>query len=180
MSGIILVLNATAQTYTTLIATNNGQASLDIPSNTLAVVTHVSPPTGIVPSGNGAFSSSYQSISVTIGSKTVQYFAFVDSAVTSTSIINNNWPIVSGPATITLQGASSGGGVGSVLCTIQTTPVNQVNFTPNNAVVIPNDSNGSVNVIMESSSDMVNWTPALPGTYGTSYSNRFFRIRATR
>lgn len=49
---------------------------------------------------------------------------------------------------------------------------------PANAVVIPTDANGPVQIILESSGDLVNWTSALPGTYGNTYSNRFFRVRA--
>lgn len=50
---------------------------------------------------------------------------------------------------------------------------------PNNAVVIPTSYNGSFDIILETSGDLVNWTPALPGEYNTaSSSGRFFRVRA--
>ena len=49
---------------------------------------------------------------------------------------------------------------------------------PANAVVIPTDAAGPVLIILESSSDLVNWTSSLPGTYGSTYTNRFFRVRA--
>ena len=52
------------------------------------------------------------------------------------------------------------------------------NFIPSNAVVIPSDSSGPVQIILESSEDMVNWNSANPGTYGASTNERFFRIRA--
>lgn len=51
-------------------------------------------------------------------------------------------------------------------------------YVPANAVVIPSDATGPVQIILESSSDLVNWNAALPGTYGSTYSNRFFRVRA--
>jgi hypothetical protein len=50
--------------------------------------------------------------------------------------------------------------------------------TPTSAVVIPTDATGPVNVILESSTDLVTWTQANPGTYGASTSKRFFRVRA--
>lgn len=50
--------------------------------------------------------------------------------------------------------------------------------TPANAVVIPTDATGSVQIILESSTDLVTWTQANPGTYGASTAKRFFRIRA--
>lgn len=51
---------------------------------------------------------------------------------------------------------------------------------PSTAVVIPSDDKGDVEIIMESSTDMVTWTEALPGTYGTDTAKRFFRLRAVR
>jgi hypothetical protein len=50
--------------------------------------------------------------------------------------------------------------------------------TPTSAVVIPTDATGPVNVILESSTDLVTWTQANPGTYGASTTKRFFRVRA--
>lgn len=58
-----------------------------------------------------------------------------------------------------------------------TTPTPQ-SMIPANAVVIPSDATGPVQIVLESSSDLVNWIPSLPGTYGNTYSNRFFRVRA--
>ena len=49
---------------------------------------------------------------------------------------------------------------------------------PSNTVVIPTDASGPVEIVMESSKDLVNWTRAEPGTYGTDTPKRFFRIRA--
>ncbi|MCL1922227.1 MAG: hypothetical protein FWG50_14340, partial [Kiritimatiellaeota bacterium] len=50
-------------------------------------------------------------------------------------------------------------------------------FQPSTGVVIPEDGVGNVQVIMESSADLVNWTQALPGTYGRTEPKRFFRLR---
>lgn len=62
--------------------------------------------------------------------------------------------------------------------TILTPVTNSISVTPVNSVVIPSDATGNVQIILESSSDLVNWIPSLPGTYGSTYSNRFFRVRA--
>lgn len=93
-----------------------------------------------------------------------------------------NKPILTGPATITVTAYDSNY-PDDVLCTLSLTPQNQTEtnqFTPNTGVVIPADSNGPVNIILESSVDLINWIPANPGTYGTTTTNRFFRVRATR
>ena len=63
-------------------------------------------------------------------------------------------------------------------------PNNTLNSTlstmPSNAVVIPSDSSGPVQIILESLEDMVNWNSANPVTYGASTNERFFRIRAVQ
>jgi len=53
------------------------------------------------------------------------------------------------------------------------------NYVPADAIVIPASASGNVQIILESSPDLVNWTAASPGTYGASAgTNRFFRVRA--
>jgi hypothetical protein len=53
------------------------------------------------------------------------------------------------------------------------------NYVPADAVVIPASASGNVQIILESSPDLVNWTAAQPGIYGPSAAtNRFFRVRA--
>ena len=63
-----------------------------------------------------------------------------------------------------------------------TTPVTAsviTNYVPADAIVIPASATGNVQIILESSPDLVNWTAAQPGTYGPSAAtNRFFRVRA--
>lgn len=53
-------------------------------------------------------------------------------------------------------------------------------MVPSTAVVIPNDAEGQFEVILESSIDMVTWTPAMPGTYAGNNPNRFFRTRIVK
>ena len=62
--------------------------------------------------------------------------------------------------------------------TVFTPSTNNVSVTPASSVVIPSDARGPVQIVLESSSDFVNWVSALPGTYGSTYTNRFFRVRA--
>ena len=53
-------------------------------------------------------------------------------------------------------------------------------MVPSTAVVIPNDAEGQFEVILESSIDMITWTPAMPGTYASNNPNRFFRTRIVK
>lgn len=52
--------------------------------------------------------------------------------------------------------------------------------TPSTSVVIPNDNGGPVTIVLESSVDLVTWTAANPGSYGTTTEKRFFRVWAIR
>jgi len=50
--------------------------------------------------------------------------------------------------------------------------------TASTSVVIPEDAAGPVSIVMESSTDLVTWVGASPGSYGASTVRRFFRVRA--
>jgi hypothetical protein len=45
-------------------------------------------------------------------------------------------------------------------------------------IVIPENASGPVQIILEQSADMINWTNANPGTYDAGEGKRFFRLRA--
>ena len=51
---------------------------------------------------------------------------------------------------------------------------------PSNAVPIPQEGGSNFNVILEQSSDLLNWTPANPGTYTGTEVKRFFRTRIVK
>ena len=88
-------------------------------------------------------------------------------------------PVVVGPAVVAVSADSSIVG-STATCTVELTDLGGTSTSslPSTAVVIPTDSGGPVNIILESSSDLINWYPSLPGTYGANYTNRFFRVRA--
>ena len=117
-------------------------------------------------------------LKVTIGNATAYYFPVSTGTQMATF---QALPVVVGPATITLTATNPTPTIPVTYlayCTIQTTSA--TSFNPSTAVVIPNDGGGPVTIVLESSVDLVTWTPALPGTYGTTTSNRFFRVRAQR
>ena len=81
---------------------------------------------------------------------------------------------IAGPATIQLRSPFF-----ESFATIEViSPITQ--SIPSTSVVIPADAGGPVNIILESSTDLLSWSASLPGTYGTSTTNRFFRVRAQR
>jgi len=174
---LVLVRLASAQ-YVTLTAGPGKGASqtISVASNELATVVHLS--TGYWVEGG--------QLEVVSGGITNSYCVvkMVGGRVPSSSGFENfdhaNLPVIAGPATFRVWVPEGGSNASYfAVCTLQVTKPNSV-FTPINTVVIPDDTNGPVTIILESSTDMVNWVVANPGTYGTTSSNRFFRVRAQR
>lgn len=84
---------------------------------------------------------------------------------------------IAGPATVVYARPGST----PAIMSIEVTRSASFNPTvPTSAVVIPNDAESQFEVILESSTDMITWTAALPGTYGGSTEKRFFRTRIQR
>ena len=98
------------------------------------------------------------------------------------SVFSQMPQVFSGLTNITLQPSGIGGGNTSWATFQITTPASAnvvSNYVPADAIVIPSSATGNVQIILESSTDLVNWTAANPGTYGaSSATNRFFRVRA--
>ena len=85
---------------------------------------------------------------------------------------------VAGPGTLKLV---SGVADTRTFATFSITRANAVpSVTPSNAVVIPTDATGTFQVILESSTDLITWTAANPGSYSGSTQQRFFRTRIVR
>lgn len=88
--------------------------------------------------------------------------------------------VIVGPGFLRLDNIGIGGYVnyvGQGIVTAQITR-NDETIQPSGAILVPADSSGSVQVIMESSTNLIAWSSALPGTYGSTSQNKFFRLRA--
>jgi hypothetical protein len=88
---------------------------------------------------------------------------------------NSRWV---GPLTLTIE--VYGGSSAFYAIPYRIVNSTAVSVTPSGTIVIPSNASGNVQIIMESSSDLVTWTASSPGTYGSSTANRFFRIRAVQ
>jgi len=93
-------------------------------------------------------------------------------------------PVIVGPATLQViwEEAAECDGIGSkrngvAICTVEVVS-REPTTTPTGAVVIPADSAGPVEIVLESSADLITWTTAQPGIYGSTAERRFFRVRA--
>ena len=79
-----------------------------------------------------------------------------------------------GPATVKFQKA----GPDDVLAYL-TLEIIPNSFDPGKTVVVPGGTSGA-RIILESSTDLINWKSADPGIYSNPDENKFFRIRAER
>lgn len=130
------IYNASAQsTYVTLVAATGQQVSYTVPADTLAKVVHVTPPMGVAPGSDNSFDlADFYSVQTTIKGMPTYYYPILLSGVILggnwpdiivvvgvNPTINNNWPVVGGPATITLNVSTNY--LWTVLCTIELTKV---------------------------------------------------------
>jgi len=107
----------------------------------------------------------------------------VDAA--SSGVISSQSPLpLVGPSTISIPltpGANSKVlGLKIVDTIFSSKPAPAPSLLPSNAVVIPADAAGPVQIILESSTDLVTWTAITPGTYAAETTERFFRVRAVQ
>jgi len=87
-------------------------------------------------------------------------------------------PIFLGP--INFQVLPEGGQGEFAFISLKISPLPTETVTPSNTVVIPEEPEGEFQVILESSTDLVNWNAALPGSYSSTNHGRFFRLRIIR
>lgn len=92
---------------------------------------------------------------------------------------NYSLPLLPKTYPILLSGPFEMSPYGNGLLTYKLTPKDEP-IQPGTGVVIPTDATGPVEIILESSADLVNWAASVPGIYGANITNRFFRVRAIR
>jgi hypothetical protein len=92
---------------------------------------------------------------------------------------HNLQPQIAGPAVLRSM-RSSLSNTASLIVLAITRANSPANVIPANAVVIPEDAGGQYQVILESSTDLLNWAVTNPGTYGGSTPKRFFRTRIVK
>jgi hypothetical protein len=150
--------------YVTLFSGTNGDASYPVQTNQVISVVGYSwraSPTlyANLPDGSRAYLTPYVSTSTSFGSQIPQIITGITNITVAYNGPTPNW------ATFQITTPGSANVVSS--------------YVPADAVVIPTSATGNVQIILESSIDLVNWTAANPGTYGaSSATNRFFRVRA--
>ena len=145
-----------AASVTLTAAAANGGTGLSsivtLASNDVAEVMHTK-----LEGNNGSEAEGiYSALLVTIGGSTYRYTA---SSISNPAI---GRPSIAGPATIQLSATiPAGANSAKALCTLKITRAAD-DIRPSTSVVIPADSSGPVNIIMESSVDLVTWTPVDP------------------
>lgn len=103
-----------------------------------------------------------------------------EGTFTSGPSSENPLPLVGPALLITLSDIYDGKGIISIrlVDTVFLTQKNNGLTLPSSTVVIPQNSSAPIDIILESSVDLVTWNSALPGKYSADDSDRFFRVRA--
>ncbi len=171
-----------AEVFTTVLDVYSGtgpraSATITVATNQLFRVVNAAAPQGtpLTAQSGALFTWTF-----TIGAKT---FTCNTAAYSESSSTNaqpryspQNLPQqLAGPFSLTVES-----GIGAIVVLtyeiVSTTPSTQIA----NTVVIPEDSNGPVQIVLEQSTDLISWTAANPGTYGATTQKRFFRLRAVK
>ncbi|MEK7949351.1 hypothetical protein [Luteolibacter soli] len=84
--------------------------------------------------------------------------------------------VIAGPATITLKSGGVGNGASSGFVTLGITRIGLTSGPTS----IPQEEGSTFEVILESSSDLVNWLVINPGEYSGTEARRFFRMRIVK
>jgi hypothetical protein len=85
-------------------------------------------------------------------------------------------PTFAGPLDIRLWANTSS--ESKAFTVLKITEISQSEVIPKNTVVIPADASGPVEIILESSEDLITWTPADASAYGRGRAKRFFSVRS--
>ena len=65
--------------------------------------------------------------------------------------------------------------------TLKITPVSEINaITPSTVLVLPENSTGNYDVVVEASDDLVSWLPFFSQTVNSQTAKKFFRTRVVR
>ena len=110
-----------------------------------------------------------ESLTLRVDGMPWQEWRFSNNRVSGPSVVSK---IAVGPCTINCTNVSSG-----PIISYKISEPDQGPTVSRNVAVIPEDVNGEYEVILESSTDMITWSPANPGNYGGNTAGRFFRIR---
>ena len=90
--------------------------------------------------------------------------------------LSNYFPVVSGPAKIILFHE-----VQSSILSMEITPNDTaLSKSVGHALVLPEGEDGKQKLVLESSTDLVNWTEDSLGSKDSSDKKRFYRLRAVK
>ena len=149
----------------------NGETNIDIPAGYLVEFVSLDLITGTEQPGTPGNTNTFSRIEIQ-GNQNLYQF---EIRYTSESI-PDALPKFQGPAQINIQ--DEGGKNSRAIVGLKIVEYSETNLIPTNTVVIPTDASGPVEIILESSEDLITWTAATPGTYGSSAAKRFFRVRS--
>jgi hypothetical protein len=84
--------------------------------------------------------------------------------------------VVPGPAVVRLLRSTHSADQNITAATFAVTRIG----TASPPAEVPQEAGSNFDVILEQSSDLVNWTPANPGSYSGTETKRFFRTRIVK
>lgn len=161
--------------YIVLVSGNalNGETNIDIPEGYLVEFVSLDLVTGTEQPGTPGDAQSFSRMEIQ-GNQDQYSFQICYTSESAPYAL----PKFQGPAQIQVH--DEGGSNSRAIVGLKILEFSETNVIPTNSVVIPTDAAGPVEIILESSEDLITWTAATPGTYGSSTAKRFFRVRSVQ
>ncbi len=109
------------------------------------------------------------------------FYVVPNSANPSQEIEFSSWTATTfyGPTKMRIKPIDSGGSPAKIFVSYELTTYTS-GFNPMGVAVIPTESTGQFSVKMETSTDLINWSQAIAGNYGSGSPNRFFRVAISK
>lgn len=149
----------------------NGETSIDIPEGYLVEFVSLDLVTGTEQPGTPGDANTFSRMEISGNQNQYNFEICYTSESTPDAL-----PKFQGPAQIYIN--DEGGRNSRAIVGLKIIEFSETDLIPTNTVVIPTDASGPVEIILESSEDLITWTAAMPGSYGSSTAKRFFRVRS--
>jgi hypothetical protein len=168
----LMVVTTLAEIKTVFVDSNNREATIEIKDGEVGKCLYGN---FLIQGRNEEYARLSGSLSVVIGSSKINIIPHLHSPRTH-PVASLPLPIISGPAIIKL-----GYSMHNIVLAVEITPnETATSKAAGPALVLPEGEDGKQKLVLESSTDLVNWTEDSLGSKDSSDKKRFYRLRAVK
>jgi hypothetical protein len=167
----LMAVTAQAEIKNIFVDSNNTEATIEIKDGDVCKILYGN---FVIQGQNENYARLSGSLSVVIGGSEIDIVPHIHTG--GFAISNLSLPIISGPAKIKLRYIRQ-----NTLLAVEITPNETASSkAAGHALVLPEGEDGKQKLVLESSTDLVNWTEDSLGSKDSSDKKRFYRLRAVK